>query len=92
MVHDSFKGSSNSSMHVPHHMKWKKAFRTTVQKCLLGAVVMATGTRAIYFTVQHFGIPEGWADILFTLYYPALLSAFSLLVCFWAEVCVSIAG
>lgn len=31
-------------------------------------------------------IPEEWADILVNLYYPAVLSAFSLLVCFWAEV------
>lgn len=32
--------------------KWKKAFRITIQKCILGTVIAATGTRAIYFTVQ----------------------------------------
>jgi len=66
--------------------RWKKSFRLTTQKCLLGAVIAATGTRAIYYTVQVGDyIPEQWADILQALYYPALLSAFSLLICFWAE-------
>lgn len=31
---------------------WKKAFRITIRKCILGTVMAATGTRAIYFTVQ----------------------------------------
>ena len=31
-------------------------------------------------------IEEKWADILLHVYYPALLSAFSLLILFWAEV------
>ena len=31
-------------------------------------------------------IEEKWADILLHFYYPALLSAFSLLILFWAEV------
>lgn len=32
--------------------RWRKAFRITIQKCILGTVIAATGTRAIYFTVQ----------------------------------------
>ena len=35
-------------------------------------------------------IEEKWADILLHIYYPALLSAFSLLILFWAEVYCSI--
>ena len=65
--------------------RWRTAFRTTVQKCLLGTVMLATGTRAIYYTVFSY-IPEKWADILLNFYYPAFLSAISLLTCFWAEV------
>lgn len=64
--------------------RWRTAFRTTVQKCLLGTVMLATGTRAIYYTVFSY-IPEKWADILLNFYYPAFLSAISLLTCFWAE-------
>ena len=52
---------------------------------------MATGTRAIYYTVLSY-IPAKWADILLNVYYPALLSAFSLLICFWAEVSVMSCG
>ena len=35
-----------------HDERWRKAFRLTVQKSLLGAVIGATGTRAIYYTVR----------------------------------------
>ncbi|XP_011409740.1 PREDICTED: uncharacterized protein LOC105316503 [Amphimedon queenslandica] len=65
--------------------KWKKAFRITIQKCILGTVIAATGTRAIYFTVQLYGIPERWANMLHNIYYPTLITAFSVLICFWAE-------
>ena len=47
MVHDALSGDKA----VP---RWRKAFRATTQKCLLGAVMGATGTRAIYYTVQVF--------------------------------------
>lgn len=80
MVHDSLQ----EDKHVQSRLR--KAFRTTVQKCLLGAVMLATGSRAIYYTIQNI-IPDKWGDILLNVYYPSLLSAFSLLICFWAEVC-----
>lgn len=83
MVHDSLQDDK----HVQSRLK--KAFRTTVQKCLLGAVMLATGSRAIYYTIQNI-IPDKWGDILLNVYYPSLLSAFSLLICFWAEVCVCV--
>lgn len=38
------------------------------------------------FSVQNFGISERWADLLHVIYYPALLTAFSILICYWAEV------
>ncbi len=77
MVHDALQEDKVS--------RWRKGFRFTIQKCLLGAVIMATGSRAIYYTVQSI-IPDKWGDILLNVYYPSLLSAFSLLICFWAEV------
>ena len=79
MVYDSLQDDKQESSRL------QKAFRVTLQKCLLGAVIMATGSRAIYYTLLSF-IPVKWADIILNLYYPALLTAFSLLICFWAEV------
>lgn len=78
MFHDSLQEGKGS--------RWRMAFRITIHKCLLGAVILATGSRAIYYTVQSL-IPDKWGDILLNIYYPSLLSAFSLLICFWAEVC-----
>lgn len=75
MINDSLSGEQ----------RWKKAFRVTIQKCILGTVITAAGTRGIYFTVQKY-INERWADVLHNVYYPALLTAFSILICFWAEV------
>ena len=77
MVHDCLQEDKIS--------RWRKAFRFTIHKCLLGAVILATGSRAIYYTIQSI-IPDKWGDILLNVYYPSLLSAFSLLICFWAEV------
>ena len=77
MFHDSLQEDKRSRL--------KMAFRITIQKCLLGAVILATVSRAIYYTVQGF-IPDRWGDILLNIYYPSFLSAFSLLICFWAEV------
>ena len=45
MINDSHDGPQLEN-------RCKKAFRITVQKCILGTVIAATGTRAIYFTVQ----------------------------------------
>lgn len=87
IIYDAVEGTNK----VDGSSWWTRAFRVTVQKCLLGAVIMATGTRAIYYTVISF-IPNKWADILLNIYYPALLSAFSLLICFWAEVSVTFIG
>ncbi len=79
MFHDSLQEDKQS--------RWKMAFRVTIQKCLLGAVILATGSRAIYYTVTVQSlISDRWGDILLNVYYPSLLSAFSLLICFWAEV------
>ena len=80
MVYDSFQDDEKQES-----SRLQKAFRVTLQKCLLGSVIMATGSRGIYYTLLSF-IPTRWADILLHLYYPALLTAFSLLICFWAEV------
>ena len=51
MISDSQSDQANSN-NTTADVRWKKAFRTTVQKSLLGTVIFATGTRAIYFTVQ----------------------------------------
>ncbi len=51
MVYDALSDDKPDS-------RLKKAFRVTMQKCLLGAVIWATGTRAIYFTIQV----SGWID------------------------------
>ena len=80
MVHDSLQDDDKHES-----SRLRKAFRVTLQKCLLGAVIMATGSRGVYYTLLTF-IPTRWADIILNLYYPALLTAFSLLICFWAEV------
>jgi hypothetical protein len=83
MAHDTLQPRHEKQ--TAHEERWRKAFRLTVQKSLLGAVIGATGTRAIYYTVRGY-IEEKWADILLHVYYPALLSAFSLLILFWAEI------
>ncbi|XP_065885390.1 uncharacterized protein [Dysidea avara] len=62
----------------------RNAFRVTTQKILYGIVIGAAGTRGIYFTVQEY-IPSQWGDLLLSLYYPALITGFSLLMCHWAE-------
>ena len=77
MVNDSLKESQ---------LKCKRAFSINTQKCLLGTVMAATGTRAIYFTLQYSRIPDEWGDVILTLYYPVLLTGLSMLVSFWAEV------
>lgn len=79
MIYDSHDNSQSDD-------RWKNAFRITIRKCLLGTVIAATGTRAIYFTVEQFSCPHQWADVLHNIYYPALITAFSILICFWAEV------
>jgi multisubunit Na+/H+ antiporter MnhF subunit len=84
MVHDALPAPAARGAPAQEE-RWRKAFRLTVQKSLLGAVIGATGTRAIYYTVRDH-IEEKWADILLHIYYPALLSAFSLLILFWAEI------
>ena len=45
MIYDSHDNSQSDD-------RWKNAFRITIRKCLLGTVIAATGTRAIYFTVE----------------------------------------
>eukprot|EP00731_Ephydatia_muelleri_P030731 Em0022g245a len=76
MVNDGLKESQ---------LKCKRAFSINTQKCLLGTVMAATGTRAIYFTLQYARIPDEWGDVILTLYYPVLLTGLSMLVSFWAE-------
>lgn len=85
ILYDDVASVDSSKIRVPGSSWWTRALRFTVQKCLLGAIIMATGTRAIYYTINGY-IPNKWGDILLSIYYPAVLSAFSLLVCFWAEV------
>ncbi|XP_065068749.1 uncharacterized protein LOC135694036 isoform X2 [Rhopilema esculentum] len=61
------------------------AFRLTVQKLLYVFVIIATGSRAVYFTVQDY-IPEPWKHSLLSSYYPFIISGYSIIICFWAEI------
>lgn len=62
-----------------------RAFQLTIQKLLYVFIIIATGSRALYFCVQEY-IPEPWKNSLLTSYYPFIISGYSLIICFWAEV------
>eukprot|EP00112_Aurelia_sp_Birch-Aquarium-sp1_P013993 Seg2996.3 transcript_id=Seg2996.3/GoldUCD/mRNA.D3Y31 product="E3 ubiquitin-protein ligase MARCH5" protein_id=Seg2996.3/GoldUCD/D3Y31 len=62
-----------------------RAFRITIQKLLYVFVIIATGSRALYFCVQEY-IPEPWKNSLLSSYYPFIISGYSIIICFWAEI------
>lgn len=62
-----------------------KAFRVTIQQLLYVFIIIATGSRALYFSVQEY-IPETWKNSLLSSYYPFIMSGYSLIICFWAEI------
>jgi von Hippel-Lindau disease tumor supressor len=61
-----------------------RACRITTQKALYVLVFMASASRAFYFSMETTSL--NWASNLLNAYYPIILTGFSLLVCFWAEV------
>ncbi|XP_070581697.1 uncharacterized protein [Ptychodera flava] len=61
-----------------------KACRVTTQKLLYVVIIIATFSRGLYFSLQEY-IDDHWATSLQTAYYPVLITALSLIVCFWAE-------
>ncbi|XP_022085187.1 uncharacterized protein LOC110976320 isoform X2 [Acanthaster planci] len=63
---------------------FQKALKVTTQKLLYFLVIIAALSRALYFSLQRY-LPETWASNMLSMYYPLLLSCFSLVVCFWAE-------
>lgn len=57
-----------------------------IQKLIYLFVICATGSRAVYFTFGVYDIiPVGVKKNLFTVFYPFVLSGFSLIICYWAE-------
>lgn len=61
-----------------------KACRLTVQKTLYLCMVIACGTRGVYFSIQRY-LPDSLGVNLFNAYYPVIISGFSVIICFWAE-------
>eukprot|EP00794_Sanderia_malayensis_P016181 gene16181-17807_t len=62
-----------------------RAFRLTIQKLLYLFIIIATGSRALYFCIQEY-IPEAWKNSLLSSYYPFIISGYSIIICFWAEI------
>lgn len=63
-----------------------KACKLDIQKLVYLFVICATGSRAVYFTFGIYdNIPEAAMKNLFTVFYPFVLSGFSLIICYWAE-------
>ncbi|XP_047134287.1 uncharacterized protein LOC100204767 isoform X2 [Hydra vulgaris] len=62
------------------------AFRFTIQKLIYVATIFASGSRAIYFTLDlHNLIPSSYKENLFLTYYAFVMTGLSLIICFWAE-------
>nr|XP_058969333.1 uncharacterized protein LOC131795744 [Pocillopora verrucosa] len=61
-----------------------KACRLTVQKTLYICMIIACGSRGVYYSVQRY-LPAWLGINLFNAYYPPIISGFSLIICFWAE-------
>ena len=66
-----------------------RAFRVNIQKSLYFFICIATAIRGFYFSSPSNG-QLAWTESLMSAYYPILMSGSSLLVCFWAEVCMII--
>ncbi|KAK3749143.1 hypothetical protein QZH41_009823 [Actinostola sp. cb2023] len=61
-----------------------KACRPTVQKMVYICMISACGSRGVYHSIQEY-LPGWLAPNLFSVYYPLIMSGFSLIICFWAE-------
>ncbi|XP_031551862.1 uncharacterized protein LOC116289124 [Actinia tenebrosa] len=61
-----------------------KACRPTVQKMLYICMIIACGSRGVYHSIQEY-LPGWLAPNLFSVYYPIIMSGFSIIICFWAE-------
>lgn len=61
-----------------------KACRLTVQKTLYLCMIVACGTRGVYYSIQRY-LPDNLGVNLFNAYYPVIISGFSIIICFWAE-------
>ncbi|XP_068723698.1 uncharacterized protein [Montipora capricornis] len=61
-----------------------KACRLTVQKTLYVCMIVACGTRGLYYSIQRY-LPDTLGVNLFNAYYPVIISGFSVIICFWAE-------
>ncbi|XP_041368270.1 uncharacterized protein LOC121382757 [Gigantopelta aegis] len=68
-----------------HQKSFLSACKLTVQKLLYVLVICAAAVRGAYF-FSKWQVSEDTASSLFSTYYPFLLTGFSLIVCFWAEV------
>jgi len=73
-----FTRSKRNSLH--------HAFRPSIQKLIYLAVICATGSRAVYFTLGLLDLSKvTFQENLFSTFYPFVLSGMFLIICFWAE-------
>ncbi|XP_028395018.1 uncharacterized protein LOC114519143 [Dendronephthya gigantea] len=61
-----------------------KACHVTIQKLLYLYVIVAAGSRGVYYTTEV-TLPQQWRVDLFDVYYPFVICSFTALICFWAE-------
>lgn len=61
-----------------------RACRITTQKLLYFVAFLASAIRGAYFMSPN-NFKQSWSSSLLSAYYPLLMSAASLIVCFWAE-------
>lgn len=62
------------------------AVKPSIQKLIYLAVICATGSRAVYFTLGLIDLPKvSIQENLFSSFYPFVLSGMFLIICFWAE-------
>ena len=61
-----------------------KACHVTIQKLLYVYVIVAAGSRGVYYTTE-LTLPQQWRIDLFAVYYPFVICSFTAIICFWAE-------
>merc|ERR1712080_9623 len=64
------------------------ACKPDIQKLIYLFVICATSSRALYFILGMYDVsivPDVIKSNLFTVFYPFVLSGFSLVICIWAE-------
>ncbi|CAB3992319.1 predicted protein [Paramuricea clavata] len=61
-----------------------KACHVTIQKLLYIYVIVAAGSRGVYYTTE-LTLPQQWRVDLFAVYYPFVICSFTAVICFWAE-------